>query len=110
MIKKLRQIAQLFSFKDIRNGLLGASVVFGGLALSFVTLYAHRTGNVELAGTAATASLVFVFIIILFVIPPLARSASAEASQLNLPAILQHIQVWPLMYHLRQDELIFLDD
>ena len=85
MIKKLRQIAQLFSFKDIRNGLLGALVVLGGLSLSFVTLYAHRTGNVELAGTAATASLVFVFIIILFVIPPLARSASAEASQLNLP-------------------------
>jgi len=84
-LKKLRQIAQLFSFKDIRNGLLGASVVLGGLGLAFLTLYAHRTGNVQLAGTAATASLVFVFIIILFVIPPLARSASAEASQLNLP-------------------------
>ncbi|NNE99241.1 MAG: DUF58 domain-containing protein [Pyrinomonadaceae bacterium] len=85
MLKRFRQIAQLFSFKDIRNGLLGGSVVLGGLGLAFLTLYAHRTGNVQLAGTAATASLVFVFIIILFVIPPLARSASAEASQLNLP-------------------------
>ncbi|HUF03845.1 MAG TPA: DUF58 domain-containing protein [Aridibacter sp.] len=85
MLERLRLILQLFSVKDVRNGVLGASVVFGGLGLAFLTLYAHRSGDVRLAGIAATASLVFVLLIIIFVIPPLARSASAEASQLNLP-------------------------
>lgn len=85
MLKRFRQILGLFSVKDLRNGILGISVVFGGLGLAFLTLYAHRTGNVQLSGIAAAASLVFVLLIIIFVIPPLARSASAEASQLNLP-------------------------
>jgi hypothetical protein len=38
-----------------------------------------------LAGIAAGASLVFVLLILVFVVPPLARSASQEASQMNLP-------------------------
>ena len=80
-----KKIAQLFSFRDIRNAVLGLSVVVGGLGLAFLTLYAHRTGSIRLAGYAAGASLVFVLLIFVFVIPPLARSASAEASQMNLP-------------------------
>lgn len=85
MLDRLRKILQLFSAKDLRNGILGTSVVLGGLGLAFLTLYAHRSGDIRLAGIAATASLVFVLLIIIFVIPPLAKSASAEASQLNLP-------------------------
>ncbi len=85
MIKRIRQIAQLVSFREIRNAFLGLTVVFGGLGLAFLTIYAHRTGNIQLAGLAAAASLAFVILIVIFVIPPLARSASAEASQLNLP-------------------------
>ncbi|MCB1023372.1 MAG: DUF58 domain-containing protein [Acidobacteria bacterium] len=85
MFNRLRQLAQLVSYKELRNAVLGLSVVFGGLGLAFVTLYAHRTGNAELAGTAAILSLAFVVLILIFVIPPLARSASAEASQMNLP-------------------------
>ncbi len=85
MFNKIRQIAQLFSFKDLRNALLGMGVVFGGLGLAFLTLFAYRTNNPKLAEFSAIASLVFVFIIIIFIIPPLARNASAEASQLNLP-------------------------
>ncbi|MEZ5344084.1 MAG: DUF58 domain-containing protein [Pyrinomonadaceae bacterium] len=85
MFDRLRQLSQLISFRELRNAALGFIVVFGGLGLAFVTLYAHRTGNVELAGTAAMASLAFVVLILIFVIPPLARSASAEASQMNLP-------------------------
>lgn len=85
MLRRFREIAQLFSFRDIRNGLLALSVVFGGLGLALLTLFAHQTGNPQLAGFAATASLAFVLLIIIFVIPPLARSASAEASQLDLP-------------------------
>lgn len=80
-----RILAQLFSFRDIRNGVLGLFVVIGGLGLAFLTLYAHRVGDARLAGLAAGASLVFVLLILVFVVPPLARSASVEASQLNLP-------------------------
>jgi len=85
MLERFLQILQLFSAKDIRNGILGSTVVLGGLGLAFLTLYAHRSGDLRLAGIAASASLVFVLLIIIFVIPPLAKSASAEASQLNLP-------------------------
>jgi uncharacterized protein (DUF58 family) len=85
MFEKLRQIVQLFSFRDLRNALLGVTVVLGGLGLAFLTLYAYRSNSPKLAEFSAIASLVFVFIIIIFIIPPLARNASAEASQLNLP-------------------------
>ncbi len=81
----LKNLAQLFSFRDIRNAVLGFSVVVGGLSLAFITLYAHRTGDARLAGYAAGASLIFVLLIFVFVIPPLARSASQEAAQMNFP-------------------------
>lgn len=60
-------------------------VVFGGLGLAFVTLYAQWIGNPTLAGGAAIASLVFVILILFFVVPPLARSASREVAYLDLP-------------------------
>lgn len=80
-----RDLRQIFSFKDLRNAFLGLTVVFGGIGLALLTVYARRTDNAKLAGFAAITSLVFAALIIFFVVPPLARSASAEASQLNLP-------------------------
>ena len=80
-----RNLAQLFNFRDVRNLLIGLFVVVGGLGLAIFTIYAHRTGQVLLAGYAAGASLVFVLVIVVFIVPPLARSASSEASQMNLP-------------------------
>ncbi len=85
VIVKIRDLLQFVSPKDIRNGILGLTVTIGGLGLAFLTLFAHRTGNAELAGIAAGSSLIFVLLIMIFVIPPLARNASKEASQLNLP-------------------------
>ena len=85
MFERLKQYSQLVTYKELRNGLLGMSVVIGGLALAGLTLFAHIQNNTRLAGIAASASLAFVALIIIFVIPPLARNASAEASQLNLP-------------------------
>ena len=82
---KFRNLAQLFSFRDVRNAVLGLAVVSGGLGLAVFTIYAHQTAQYQLAGWAAGASLVFVLVIVVFVIPPLARSASTEASQMNLP-------------------------
>jgi uncharacterized protein (DUF58 family) len=82
---KLRTLSQIFSLRDFRNALLGTFVVVGGLGLAVFTLWAHRSGNTRLAGIAAGASLLFVLLILIFVVPPLARNASAEASQMNLP-------------------------
>ena len=65
--------------------MLGTVVVIGGLGLAIFTLWAHRSGNPRLAGIAAGASMIFVLLILIFVVPPLARNASAEASQMNLP-------------------------
>ncbi len=84
-MNKLRAFSQLFSYKDIRNGVLGLLVVFGGLGLAAFTIWAQQTGDTKMATYAAGASLVFVLLIFVFVIPPLARSASKEASQMNLP-------------------------
>ncbi len=81
----LKVLSQIFSFRDFRNALLGMTVVFGGLSLAIFTLWAHRSGDTRLAGIAAGASLIFVLLILIFVVPPLARNASAEASQMNLP-------------------------
>ncbi|MFM9905489.1 MAG: DUF58 domain-containing protein [Pyrinomonadaceae bacterium] len=81
----LKLASQLFSLRDLRNAVFGVVVVLGGLALSGLTLYAHQTNNIRLAGISAGASLVFVLLILIFVIPPLARNAGREASQMNLP-------------------------
>lgn len=82
---KIKALLQLISFRDLRNAALGALVVVGGLALALATIWAQRTGNNQLAGYAAAASLVFVLVVLVFVVPPLARSATSEVSQLNLP-------------------------
>jgi hypothetical protein len=81
----LRQLSQIFSLRDLRNSILGVVVIVGGLGLSGLTLYAHQTGNIRLAGISAGVSLVFVLLILIFVVPPLARNAGREASQMNLP-------------------------
>ena len=59
--------------------------MFGGLGLSALTLYVHRTGEPLYATILAVLSLVSVVLILIFVVPPLARNASREASQMNLP-------------------------
>src|SRR6185295_1383634 len=82
---KLKLITQLFSLRDLRNSILGVVVVFGGLGLSFLTIYARYDENSTLAAVSAVASLVFVVLLLVFVVPPLARNAGKEASQMNLP-------------------------
>jgi uncharacterized protein (DUF58 family) len=81
----IKVLAQLFSLRDLRNAALGTVVLVGGIGLSLLTLYAHQNNNLTLAGISATASLVFVLLILIFVVPPLARNAGREASQMNLP-------------------------
>lgn len=84
-MSRLLQIAGLFGLKDLRTALVGLLAVAGGILLAGLTLLAHRTGNPRLAFAAAALSLVFVVILLIFVVPPLARNAGREASELNLP-------------------------
>ncbi|MBX7062361.1 MAG: DUF58 domain-containing protein [Pyrinomonadaceae bacterium] len=81
----VRLLLKLVSKQDLRNFAVGTFVVLGGLALAALTLYAHEASRSRLAAVAAGLSLVFILLILLFVIPPLAKKASREASQLNLP-------------------------
>lgn len=81
----LRDYSQLFSVRDLRNIVFGTIVIVGGLLLAGLSYFAHQTGNQRLAIVAAGISLVFVLLILIFVVPPLAKNASKEASQLNLP-------------------------
>ncbi len=78
-------LSELIGPRDLRNGVLGIVTVVGGLLLAGLTYYAHRTDQPRVAGIAAAVSLGFVLLILIFVVPPLARNASREASQMNLP-------------------------
>lgn len=80
---RLSAFRQLFSLRDARNAALGVIVLVGGVGLAVLTFLSRH--NPTLAGIAAGASLVFVLLILIFIVPPLARNASREASQLNLP-------------------------
>lgn len=81
----LKLLGQMLSVRDLRNGVLGFLVLFGGLGLSVLMVYAHQTDNTRLAGISAIASLVFIVFLLIFIVPPLARNAGREASQMNLP-------------------------
>jgi uncharacterized protein (DUF58 family) len=81
----LKLLRQLVSVRDLRNGILGFVVLFGGIGLSILMIYAHQTDDNRLAQVSAFASLIFVLFLLIFIVPPLARNAGREASQMNLP-------------------------
>jgi uncharacterized protein (DUF58 family) len=68
-----------------RNPILGTLLVLAGLAAALVTLFARNTDNYFLAATAAILSLVSAGLMLIFVVPPLARSARLEVKRLDLP-------------------------
>src|ERR1041384_4734538 len=65
--------------------ILGTLLVFAGLATAVLTVMAGRSGIPELSTAGAIASLVFVLLIMLLVVPPLARSAFAEVAATRFP-------------------------
>ncbi len=71
--------------KKWRNAILGTLLILTGLGTTAITVLAHRAGEQRLASTAAIASLVIVGLILLLVVPPLARSAGAEVKQFDFP-------------------------
>src|ERR687889_1278318 len=70
--------------KGWRNTVLGALVVLSGVSAAAITVVARRGGDWELTRLGAIASLLFAVLIVIFVVPPLARSARAEAARLDL--------------------------
>ncbi|MDT5156243.1 MAG: hypothetical protein QOH51_600 [Acidobacteriota bacterium] len=70
--------------KRWRNTILGTLVVLSGVGAAILTVVARRSGDWDLTRLGAIASLVFALVIVIFVVPPLARSARAEASRLDL--------------------------
>jgi uncharacterized protein (DUF58 family) len=71
--------------KRWRRPALSVLLVLGGICAALVTVAARRGGDWELARLGAISSLAFAGLIVLFVVPPLARSARAEAARLDLP-------------------------
>ena len=68
-------------FSRWRNAILGTLLVLAGLVTALLTLLSRRLGEPSVAGIGAIASLVFVLLITVLVVPPLARSAFAEVSR-----------------------------
>src|SRR5437763_16558861 len=65
--------------------ILGTLLGLAGLATAVLTVMAGRSGIPELTTAGAIASLVFVLLIMLLVVPPLARSAFAEVAATRFP-------------------------
>jgi uncharacterized protein (DUF58 family) len=74
----------LGSLKTWRKTILGTLVVLSGVSAAVITVVARRAGDWELTRLGAIASLLFAVLIVIFVVPPLARSARAEAARLDL--------------------------
>ena len=73
------------SFAKWRNAILGTLLVLSGLAAALVTILARQTNNYVLAAAAATLSLVSAALMLIFIVPPLARSARLEVNRFDLP-------------------------
>lgn len=67
------------------RAILGTLLVLAGLATALLTLLARRIGEPQLASVGAVASLAFIVLIVLLVVPPLARAAFAEISDSGFP-------------------------
>ena len=68
-------------FRRWRNALLGTLLVLAGLGTAILTLLARRLDEPSLASIGAIASLIFVLLISILIVPPLTRSAFAEVSR-----------------------------
>jgi uncharacterized protein (DUF58 family) len=72
-------------FVKWRSAILGTLLVVTGLGTTAITVLAHRANETSLASTAAIASLIIVALILILVVPPLARSAGTDVRQFDIP-------------------------
>ena len=78
-------IPQPSSFSKWRNALFGTLLVLTGLVAALVSVLARRTNNSSLAAAGAILSLIIAGLIVIFIVPPLARSARLELRRIDLP-------------------------
>src|SRR2546421_12781603 len=62
-------------FARWRNAILGTLLVLAGLTTAILTLLARRLAEPSLVSVGAIASLVFVLLISILIVPPFSRSA-----------------------------------
>jgi uncharacterized protein (DUF58 family) len=74
-----------FKSSSFMRVLLGTLLVLAGLTAAIVTLMARRIGESGLAGAAAIVSLLIALLLTVFIVPPLARSARVEISNIDFP-------------------------
>lgn len=67
-----------------RRAVFSTLIVFGGIATAAVTFFARRAGADDIARLAALCSLAFVLLMLVFVVPPLARAARAEIGRISV--------------------------
>ena len=73
------------SFQRWRGAIFGTLLVLAGLAAAVITVLARYSDNYVLAASAAVLSLVSAALMLIFLVPPLARSARLEVKGLDLP-------------------------
>lgn len=80
-----RSIKTPSSLAKWRNAILGTLLVLAGLGAALVTIVARQTDNYMLAAGAAILSLISAALMLIFIVPPLARSARLEVTRFDLP-------------------------
>ena len=73
------------SFSKWRNAVFGTLLVLAGLSSAVVTILARRADSPTLSATAAILSLVIALLMLIFIVPRLAKSARLEVTRLDLP-------------------------
>ncbi|HEV2830180.1 MAG TPA: DUF58 domain-containing protein [Pyrinomonadaceae bacterium] len=81
----LANIPHPSAFSRWRNLILGTLLVIGGLSAAAITLLARHTDNYALSAGAAILSLISAALMLIFVVPPLARSARQEVKRFDFP-------------------------
>ncbi|MCM3901895.1 MAG: DUF58 domain-containing protein [Pyrinomonadaceae bacterium] len=72
-------------FSRWRNAFFGTLLVLAGLASALVSVLARQTNDNRLSALGALLSVIIAGLILVFVVPPLARSARLEMAGLDLP-------------------------
>lgn len=72
-------------FSRWRNAFFGTLLVLAGLAAALVSVLARQTNDNRLSTAGAILSLIIAGLILVFIVPPLARSARLEMAGLDLP-------------------------
>jgi uncharacterized protein (DUF58 family) len=73
------------NFRKWRNAILGLTLVLAGVLTALLTVFAQRRDDMTLTSVASIASLIIAALLLILVVPPLARSAQAEVRQLDVP-------------------------